>query len=218
VLERQHVRAVAELLHQAARIFTARVILDQIEECVAELRGCHAIEIVARMLGPSVLPEIRVAVDTDVEAIARIFAQATTYWTGLDPEVFVEVDPERFAEHYRAGKQFPSDVPTADRCTLVAEIDAIVVGFVDVTISRPASEVDIHRPDVRGWVQEIAVAENLRGHGIGAVLLSAAEAWARDRGAVWILLDTHPANVEALHFYQARMGYAPVGVRLTKRL
>jgi len=40
----------------------------------------------------------------------------------------------------------------------------------------------------------------------------------RDRAAVWILLDTHPANVEALHFYQARMGYKPVGVRLTKRL
>ena len=158
------------------------------------------------------------AVDTDVDAIGRIFAQATQYWAGLDPEVFVEVDAERLAQHYRAGKQFPPDVPAADRCTLVAEIDDTVVGFVDVTISRPGADVDTHRPDVRGWVQEIAVAENLRGHGIGAILLAAAEAWARDRGAVWILLDTHPANVEALHFYQARMGYAPVGVRLTKRL
>jgi ribosomal protein S18 acetylase RimI-like enzyme len=164
-------------------------------------------------------PHVRVGVESDVDAIGRILAQATVYWTGLDPEVFVEVDPERLAEHHRAGKQFPPDVPAEDRCTLVAEFADAVVGFVDVTISRPGpGEVDIHRPDVRGWVQEIAVAENVRGSGIGARLLSAAEAWARDRGAVWILLDTHPANVEALHFYQARMGYAPVGVRLTKRL
>jgi ribosomal protein S18 acetylase RimI-like enzyme len=165
-----------------------------------------------------VLPAIRVALETDAEAIGRIFAQATRYWTGLDPDVFIEVDPEPLAEHYRAGKQFPSDVPAEDHCTLVAETDATVVGFVDVTITRPDASVDIHRPDVRGWVQEIAVAEQLRGHGTGAALLSAAEAWARQRGAVWILLDTHPANVEALHFYRARMGYAPVGVRLTKRL
>ena len=92
----------------------------------------------------------------------------------------------------------------------MAEIDGTVVGFVDVTISRPGADVDIHRPDVRGWVQEIAVAEDLRGHGIGAVLLAAAEAWARDRGAVWILLETHPANVEALpSSIKPRMGYAP---------
>ena len=164
------------------------------------------------------LPEVRVAVDADADAIGRIMAQATIYWTGLDPEVFVEVDPARLADHYRAGKQFPPEVPAEDRCTLVAELDGPVVGFVDVTISRPGSELDTHRPDVRGWVLEIAVAESLRGHGVGTRLLAAAEAWARNRGAVWILLDTHPANVDALRFYQARMGYAPVGVRLTKRL
>ena len=35
MLERQHVRASAELLHQPARIFSTRVILDQIKECIA---------------------------------------------------------------------------------------------------------------------------------------------------------------------------------------
>jgi ribosomal protein S18 acetylase RimI-like enzyme len=208
----------------------ASVIFDQVEERVAEVRGYgpavglgwHAFEIVARMLGLTgmvrVLAEVRVAVDTDVDAIGRIMAQATVYWTGLDREVFVEVDPARLAEHYRAGKQFPPAVPNEDRRTLVAELDNTVVGFVDVTISRPDAELDTHRPDIRGWVLEIAVAEHLRGQGVGTRLLAAAEAWARDRGAVWILLDTHPANVDALRFYQARMGYAPVGVRLTKRL
>ena len=113
------------------------------------------------------VPEIRVAVDADVEAIGRILAQATAYWKGLDPEVFVEVDAEPLAERYRVGKQFPPDVPAEDRCTLVASLDHQVVGFADLTISRPGVDVDIHRPDARGWMIEIAVAENLRGQGIG---------------------------------------------------
>jgi GNAT superfamily N-acetyltransferase len=162
--------------------------------------------------------EVRSADDADAEAIGRIFAQATRYWTGLDPEVFLEVAPEPLAEQYRAGKQFAPDVRAEDCRTLVAVLEGAVVGFAYVTITRPGTDVDIHRPDIRGWVLEIAVEERLRGKGIGAQLLAAAEAWARARGASWILLDTHPANVEALHFYQARMAYAPVGVRLTKRL
>jgi GNAT superfamily N-acetyltransferase len=165
-----------------------------------------------------VMAHVRVAVDTDADAIGRIFAQATTYWNGLDPEVFVEIGAEPLAQRYRVGKQFPSDVPAEDRCTLVAEFENTVVGFADVTISRPGADVDIHRSEVRGWVLEIAVAQNQRGRGFGGRLLSAAEAWARGRGAVSILLDTHPANPQALHFYEARMGYAPVGVCLTKRL
>jgi ribosomal protein S18 acetylase RimI-like enzyme len=169
-------------------------------------------------MGRSGIPEVRGALAADADAIGKIYAQATTYWRGLDPDVFVEVDARALAERYRAGKQFPEDVPVADRCTLVASLEGEVVGFADVSISRPGSDVDIHRPEIRGWILEIAVADTMRGQGVGARLLSAAEAWARDRGAVWILLDTHPANLEALHFYRARMGYTPVGVRLTKRL
>src|ERR1700736_1825077 len=105
------------------------------------------------------VPEIRAAREGDDDAIGRILAQATSYWRGLDPSVFVEVDAGALAERYRLERQFPPDVPAEDRCTLVASLRHEVVGFADVTISRPGVDVDFHRPEVRGWVLEIAVAE-----------------------------------------------------------
>ena len=161
---------------------------------------------------------IRPAVAEDPAALGHILSQATAYWHGLDPGVFVEVPPEPIAAHFRAGLQYPAGTPLNDRATLVAEVGGRLVGFAVLTITRPGAGMDIHQPDVRGWLHDLAVEEHWRGRGIGARLLTAAEEWVRARGASWMLLDTHPANVDALRFYQEHMGYAPVGVRLARRL
>ncbi len=66
-------------------------------------------------------------------------------------------------------------------------------------------------------VGELAVVAEWEGQGVGAALLDAAEAWARERRAPFISLATGAANARAIAFY-TRHGYQPEDVRLTKPL
>lgn len=52
---------------------------------------------------------------------------------------------------------------------------------------------------------DIRVAPGARGHGVGAALFRAAEAWARERGCRWMKIETQNINVPACRFY-TRMG------------
>jgi GNAT superfamily N-acetyltransferase len=58
------------------------------------------------------------------------------------------------------------------------------------------------------WIEDVVVADGLRGKGIGAALLAALLDWARDRGATRAQLLADRANVPALEFYR-RLGWQP---------
>jgi len=60
----------------------------------------------------------------------------------------------------------------------------------------------------RGWVYYLAVAPDARRGGLGRVLMAAAEAWLRARGAPKIQLMVRDDNIEALGFYAA-LGLEP---------
>jgi ribosomal protein S18 acetylase RimI-like enzyme len=66
-------------------------------------------------------------------------------------------------------------------------------------------------------VSDIAVAAEAEGRGIGRVLLEAAEAWARSRGAATMSLHVFEANTRAQGLY-ARMGFEGESRRLAKPL
>jgi len=55
----------------------------------------------------------------------------------------------------------------------------------------------------RGWVYYLAVAPGRRRSGLGRVLMTAAEAWLRARGAPKIQLMVRTDNEAALGFYEA---------------
>lgn len=55
----------------------------------------------------------------------------------------------------------------------------------------------------RGWVYYLAVAPERRRTGLGRTLMSAAEAWLRERGAPKLQLMVRAGNAEALDFYEA---------------
>jgi ribosomal protein S18 acetylase RimI-like enzyme len=68
-----------------------------------------------------------------------------------------------------------------------------------------------------GYIGELAVAPHAVRRGIGRALITAAEAWARDRGLRHLTLHTGIANTTARHFYAA-LGFQEEEIRLTRPL
>jgi len=91
-----------------------------------------------------------------------------------------------------------------DRVVLVADRGGELVGMAHLAPSHAANAP--HRAEV----QRVAVAEDVRGTGVGAELMAAVEeaALARDITLLW--LTTHEGS-EACAFYEA-VGYSKLGV------
>ena len=69
----------------------------------------------------------------------------------------------------------------------------------DALIASVMTGFDGHR----GWVYYLAVAPDRRREGLGRLLMAAAEAWLRERGAPKLQLMVRTSNEEALGFYEA---------------
>ena len=93
----------------------------------------------------------------------------------------------------------------------IALIDAIGSDSVNVLIAVEGGRIagfctaylDILsvRFGLRCWVEDLAVAPDLRSRGIGSALLAAARSWAASRGASHLELDSGSARTAAHRFY-----------------
>jgi acetyltransferase len=90
------------------------------------------------------------------------------------------------------------------RIVLVAELDGEAVGMAHLVPSGAANAP--HRAEV----QRVAVAERVRGQGVGRALMAAVEQTALDAGLSLLWLTTHEAS-DACAFYEA-VGYTKLGV------
>ena len=63
---------------------------------------------------------------------------------------------------------------------------------------------DLHsvRFGYRAWVEDLAVDPERRSEGIGKALLDAAKAWAKERGATHLELDSAEPRADAHRFYE----------------
>ncbi len=82
---------------------------------------------------------------------------------------------------------------------LIAEEDGEVLGICTAYL-----DLNSVRYGLRCWVEDLAVSPEHRSSGIGGQLLDAAEAWARERGATHLELDTGLARSDAQRFYKRR--------------
>ena len=90
-----------------------------------------------------------------------------------------------------------------EHAVLVAEDDGSAVGWVHVRLLT--SLESRRKADIGGLV----VDDDHRGAGIGAELLAAGEAWARERGVTTMVVRSRVARERAHRFYE-REGYALV--------
>ena len=98
------------------------------------------------------------------------------------------------------------------RQVLVAECDGAVVGCLSTSRTRV-----LHRPALIGRISMMVVDEALRGRGIGAALLRAAEDALASHGCSMIEVTSNRRRIEAHRFYE-KLGYELTSVRLAKTL
>jgi ribosomal protein S18 acetylase RimI-like enzyme len=87
--------------------------------------------------------------------------------------------------------------------TIVAELDGRPVGFVVVTLRRPARAFGPIAEPATAHIDAIAVSTRLRRRGIGKKLLKLAEAHAREAGAQSLFLMTAVRNRRARKLFEA---------------
>ena len=95
---------------------------------------------------------------------------------------------------------------------LVAERDGVVAGCLSTSTMRV-----LHRPAPVGRISMMVVDEDLRGRGIGAALVRAAEEALAAQSCYMVEVTSNARRTEAHRFYE-RLGYERTSVRLAKAL
>jgi GNAT superfamily N-acetyltransferase len=137
---------------------------------------------------------IRRAREGDAAALARLIGQL-----GYD------ASPGEVAERL-------SVMESEGRVVLVAELDGEIIGCLSTSVMRV-----LHRPAPVGRISMMVVDEALRGRGIGAELVRAAEDALATQGCYMVEVTSHERRTEAHRFYE-RLGYERTSVRLAREL
>src|SRR5262249_35902586 len=99
----------------------------------------------------------------------------------------------------RARAAIANAIADQSAAVLVAEQRGGLLGFCTAYL-----DLNSVRFGARCWVEDLAVSPAHRSEGVGGELLDAAEAWARERGATHLELDTGLAREDAQRFYERR--------------
>jgi GNAT superfamily N-acetyltransferase len=131
--------------------------------------------------------EIRAAEAGEEESVAPLYE-----WLFAPPGL----KPDAWDEK-RATVALRDAIESHNSVVLVAESDGRLVGFL-------TAYLDLHsvRFGYRVWVEDFAVHPDRRSEGIGKALLDAAKAWARERGATHLELDSGEPRKDAHRFYE----------------
>jgi GNAT superfamily N-acetyltransferase len=116
-----------------------------------------------------------------------------------------EIDEKRVRRNLAALKK-TGETP------LVATIGKQLVGMCGV-----GRRVVIHRPAPLGRITALVVTKDAQGHGIGKMLVEAAEAWMRKGGCQLVEVTSNDRRAEAHAFYR-HLGYERSSIRFFKKL
>ncbi|HEX8172516.1 MAG TPA: GNAT family N-acetyltransferase [Thermoanaerobaculia bacterium] len=155
---------------------------------------------------------IRPAERRDLPAAGRLGAMLMQTHYAFDPQRFLAAD-DGAARGYASflGRMLGSP----DACFLVAEReDGEVVGYIYAAL-EPLSWKELRGP--AGFIHDVAVREDARRSGAATLLMDAALAWLRERGAPRVILWTAAPNVAAQSLFR-RLGFRDTMLELTMEL
>ncbi len=154
---------------------------------------------------------IRRATQADLPAVGRLGA--------LLMRAHFDFDPDRFMRPGADGEQgyawfLGTQLTGEDAIVLVAERDGEIVGYIYGAV-EPASWKDLR--DRAGYIHDVFVTEDHRGHGVAEALMAGATDWLRTRGVPRVLLGTAAQNPDAQRLFQ-RLGFRATMIEMTKEL
>jgi GNAT superfamily N-acetyltransferase len=100
----------------------------------------------------------------------------------------------------------------AGETPLAATLGKRVVGLCGIS-----ARVTIHRPAPLGRITAMVVAKEAQRHGIGRMLIEAAEDWMRKKGCELVEVTSNDRRAEAHAFYR-HLGYERTSIRFLKKL
>jgi len=115
---------------------------------------------------------------------------------------------------HEAGLIRPWNPPTADIQRALESPASTVLGTFDG--ARLVGTVMVGHDGHRGWVYYLAVDESERGGGLGRNMMTAAEHWLREQGAVKVQLMIRSTNDAVLGFYD-HIGYEDADVQVRSK-
>ena len=140
--------------------------------------------------------------DFVLEAVARLAAFGVP--EGRTEEEIVEAEARALRVFF--------DRCDAPETLLVAEADGRAAGFMFLE-----EKEDYFTGDVHGHIGILVVTRQAEGRGVGAVLVRAAEAWARSHGYSRLTLNVLDGNRRARAMYE-HLGFRPDTVKYMKSL
>jgi GNAT superfamily N-acetyltransferase len=150
---------------------------------------------------------IRPARASDAADLARNWIEVAQHYVELDPEAFRGSIDRRTDRVLRGVAQ----AATIRRLGVARGRGGQVVGDISARLERPAEDAErqlLRYPaEIRIYVDALGVVQARRRRGVGTRLMGAIERWARERGAVCVMLDTYAASPSSVPFYERGMGY-----------
>jgi ribosomal protein S18 acetylase RimI-like enzyme len=152
---------------------------------------------------------IRRAEPRDLAVLGRLGALLVRAHHAFDPARFMPPGPS-VEEGY--AWFLGSQLEETDAVVMVAERADVVVGYVYAGL-EPRSWKELR--DAAGFVHDVVVDAEARGHGIGGRLVEEAARWLEEHGAPRVMLWTAEANAPAQRLF-ARLGFRRTMIEMTR--
>ncbi|KPJ61581.1 MAG: hypothetical protein AMJ46_00280 [Latescibacteria bacterium DG_63] len=144
---------------------------------------------------------IRKADSSDIESLCPLYFHFHEFHAKRVPERLVTLGPFSDFDNSELVTKLKKILGDEQAVLLVAQVGGQIVGLAEAYIRQ-----DKPHPETKGYryvhLQSLMVREDFRGQGIGALLVQAAEDWARKHGAREIRLDTWEFSGDPVGFYE----------------
>lgn len=135
---------------------------------------------------------------SDKDGITAVFSETNAYHTALQPDVFNVLPLDSLITD-----KWLSDIKDAPHKNIyVCERDDEITGVVLFT--RHDTDDELEKIKTYVHIGEIAVLAKHRGEGIGKLLISAVETYAKSIGAVNLQLEVWSNNTSSIKFYEKK--------------
>ena len=162
---------------------------------------------------------VRDARPGDGARLAAMWREGAEYYAERFPDDFMVPRAEGLAEWFEDDLRRDR---SATELWLVAEIDGELAGFLWAQLTPPIPDADRQMlpalAHTRLSIEALGAARAYQRRGVATVLVAAAEAWGRERGATFARATTYYASEVSIPFWEQRAGYARRGITFAKRL